>query len=114
MSQKTRILISILLLTTILTSTLWFNPSKAQEGPKGPGPDQNRQFNGTYVAWKKEENTTQENWNWQNQAWEFGPYPTFNIFLLNGTEVVDANFIPLGTPFKTIIYIQMRIFMEYT
>jgi len=113
MQSKTRILLSALLLTLIFTSTIWFNPLKAQEPqppPQNSPPHQDKQFNGTYIAWKKEENTTQENWNWLNQAWEFGPYPTFRIYLQNSTEVTDTNYVPLGTPFKAVIYVQKNIF----
>jgi len=113
MKPETRILLSAFLFITTLTSTIWFTPLKAQEPkpqPENPPPHQNRQFNGTYISWQKEENTTKENWNWRNQAWEFGPYPTFRIYLQNGTEVTDTNFIPLNTLFKTVIYVQKNIF----
>jgi hypothetical protein len=53
-------------------------------------------------------------WSWTNQAWEFGPYPNFAIFLQNGTEVTDFNFIPLGEPFTVVINIQKSIFVGNT
>ena len=113
MKTEKRILLNAFLLVVILASALWFTPLKAQE-PKppqdNPPPYKTPQFNGTYIAWKKEENTSKENWSWRNQAWEFGPYPTFSIYLQNGTEVTDTSYIPLGAPFKTIIYVQKNIF----
>jgi len=62
------------------------------------------------IAWSKQQNTTQENWSWMNQAWEFGPYPRFAIYLQNGTEVTDTNYIPLGEPFKAVITVKKTIF----
>src|SRR4030067_3434848 len=90
-------------------------PFKAQNLPP---PTQNSppqdQFNGTSVSWTSQQNTTQDIWSWTNQAWEFGPYPNFAIYLQNGTEVTDVNFIPLGVPFKVVINIQKNIFMGNT
>jgi hypothetical protein len=114
MKNYKRSLVSFFLIAIILLSTSWIRPLPAQEEPgpppRGPPPFEKRQFNGTYIAWEKEENTTSESWEWQSQAWEFGPYPNFAIFLLNGTEVTDKNFIPLGTPFKAVITVQKTIF----
>ncbi len=85
-------------------------PVKAQEQPPPP----QEQFDGTYVSWHSQQNTTSEEWSWTNQAWEFGPYPNFAIFLENGTEVTNSNFIPLGEPFKVVIIVQKSIFVGNT
>jgi len=120
MRIKLNTLLSALLIASIITSTVWFPTLKAQEPPPPPPDDGEpsplleKQFNGTYIAWKKEENTTQETWSWQNQAWEFGPYPTSRIYMQNGTEVTDAHYVPLGTSFKAVIYVQKNIFTGNT
>jgi hypothetical protein len=107
---------TLIILAVILPSAILIKPLPAQRGeepfppPKGPPPLENRQFNGTFIAWDKEENTTSDSWQWQSQAWEFGPYPNFAVFLLNGTEVTDTNFIPLDTPFKAVITVQKTVF----
>lgn len=106
---------SLFLLTLILLSASWINPLPAQEPPKEPPPKEpprfeDMQFNGTFIKWNKEENTTTEQWAWQSQAWEFGPYPSFAIYLQNGTEVTDANYVPLGEPFKVAIDAKKTIF----
>jgi len=107
------------MLLIILLSISWFNLAWAQEpGPPppkdAPPPTERKQFDGTYIFWDKQQNTTQETWNWMNQAWEFGPYPNFAIYLQNGTEVTDTNFIPLGTPFKVVINVKKNIFIGNT
>jgi hypothetical protein len=113
MKQFKRTFTSIFIIALIILSTSWIKPIPAQEPfppPREPPPFEDRQFNGTFIAWDKEENTTTERWTWQSQAWEFGPFPNFAIFLLNGTEVTDRNFVPLGTPFKAVITVQKSIF----
>src|SRR3990170_6368539 len=108
MKPRINILLSAILITITLTSAVMFKPLQAQkpepppQGDKHSPPRPDLQFNGTYISWDKQENTTQENWNWRNQAWEFGPYPTFHIYLSNGTEITDANFIPVGATFKAV------------
>jgi hypothetical protein len=105
-----------MLILTIILSMSILNPVKAQELPpptQNPPPNQN-QFNGTFVSWSSQQNTTQDTWNWTNQAWEFGPYPNYAIYLQNGTEVSDVNFVPLGEPFRVVINIQKSIFMGNT
>jgi hypothetical protein len=117
MKIRKRSLQSAILLLTILFSISMLNPAKAQESnppPKNPPPPGMTQFNGTYISWAKQQNTTQDTWSWTNQAWEFGPYPNFAIYLQNGTEVTDVNFIPLGVPFKVVINIQKSIFIGNT
>lgn len=107
--------------TLILLSASWTTPILAQEPPKEKPPEEqppeepprfeDRQFNGTFISWNKEESTMTEQWAWQNQAWEFGPYPTFAIFLLNGTKVTDINCVPLGELFKVVIDVKKTIFI---
>src|SRR3989337_1811192 len=93
MKPRINILLSAILITITLTSAVMFKPLQAQkpepppQGDKHSPPRPDLQFNGTYISWDKQENNTQENWNWRNQAWEFGPYPTFHIYLSNGTEI---------------------------
>ncbi|HKZ94218.1 MAG TPA: hypothetical protein VJ249_06540 [Candidatus Bathyarchaeia archaeon] len=116
MKPRINILLSAILITITLTSAVMFKPLQAQkpepppQGDKHSPPRPDLQFNGTYISWDKQENTTQENWNWRNQAWEFGPYPTFHIYLSNGTEITDANFIPVGATFKAVVYVQKNVF----
>ncbi|MCJ7560211.1 hypothetical protein MUO79_06285, partial [Candidatus Bathyarchaeota archaeon] len=116
MKKRKRSLQSAMLILTIILSMSILNPVKAQELPpptQNPPPNQN-QFNGTFVSWSSQQNTTQDTWNWTNQAWEFGPYPNYAIYLQNGTEVSDVNFVPLGEPFRVVINIQKSIFMGNT
>jgi len=115
MKPYKRTLTSLFILTLILLSASWINPLPAQEPPKEPPPGESppfedMQFDGTFIAWNKEENTSTEQWTWQNQAWEFGPYPTFAIYLQNGTEVTNTNYVPLGEPFKAVIDVKKTIF----
>jgi len=69
-------------------------------------------WNGTLVFWDKEHSTSQESWSWLSQSWEFGPYPNFAVYLLNGTPVTDSNYVPLGELFKVVIEVQKAIFTE--
>jgi hypothetical protein len=114
MKFQKRTSLSLFLIATILLSTSWIGTIPAQEEPlrppEGPPPLEGKPFNGTYIAWDKEENTTSDSWRWQSQAWEFGPFPNFAIYLLNGTLITDENFIPLGTPFKAVITVQKTVF----
>lgn len=74
-------------------------------------PDMMDQTEGNQVSWERQENTTTDTWDSSSQAWEFGPYPSFSIFLQNGTEVTDANYVPLGEPFLIVISVQKSIFV---
>ncbi len=69
-------------------------------------------WNGTYLIWDTITESEEESWDWLNQAWEFGPYPTFRLYLWNGTEVTTENFIPLGEEgkFKVVIEIDKSVF----
>ncbi len=115
MKTYKRTFTSLFILTLILLSASWIQPLSAQKPPKKPPPEErppfeDMQFNGTFIGWKTEEDTTTEQWTWQSQAWEFGPYPTFAIYLQNGTEVTDTNYVPLGEPFKVVIDVKKTIF----
>jgi hypothetical protein len=109
-------LTATILLALVIVSAIGLNTTHAQE-PNPPPPkdapalSKDRQFNGTYLSWSKQQNTTQETWSWTSQAWEFGPYPNFAVYLQNGTEITDDNYVPLGTPFVVVINIQKNIFM---
>src|SRR3972149_10930131 len=113
MQKRKRSLQSALIILTIILSASILNPVMAQElapPTQNPPPPQD-QFDGTFVSWTSQQNTTQDMWSWKNQAWEFGPYPNFAIVPQNGTEVTDFNFIPLGEPFTVVINIQKSIFV---
>ena len=73
-------------------------------------------WDGTYLLWDVSSESEQESWEWLNQAWEFGPYPSFKVLLWNGTEVTDDNFIPLGEEgkFKCVIEINKAVFAGMT
>ena len=117
MRIQKRSLQSAILILTIFLSTSMLNQAKAQDlnpPPKNPLSLNQAKFNGTYISWIKQQNTTQDTWSWTNQAWEFGPYPNFAIYLQNGTEVTNINFVPLGQPFKVVISIQKNIFVGNT
>src|SRR3990172_7881286 len=116
MATKKRSLQSaILLLTIIFSISATVGPAYAQVGDgtlQAPPPAPNQsQFNGTYTSWSKQQNTTLDSWNWTNQAWEFGPYPNYAIYLENDTEITNTNFIPLGVPFKVVMNIQKSVFI---
>ncbi len=66
---------------------------------------------GNNVSWQSKEQTTQTSWDWTNQGWQFGPYPTYAIILPNGTEITNDNYVPLNTPFTVRIDIQKSIFV---
>ena len=111
--RKRSLQTTILILTILFLSVNVLYPVNAQDfspPTQNPTPNQSS-FNGTYTSWTNQQNTTQESWNWTNMAWEFGPYPNFAILLQNGTEVTDANFVPLGQPFRVVINIQKSIFV---
>ncbi|MGD8505981.1 MAG: hypothetical protein PVF15_04885 [Candidatus Bathyarchaeota archaeon] len=119
MKSYKRTLATLFILAIIILSASWINPLTAQEPPpekppeEGP-PLEDMQFNGTFIGWNTEEDTVTDQWTWQSQAWEFGPYPTFAIYLQNGTEVTDINFVPLGEPFKISIEVAKTIFTGNT
>ena len=98
--EKTKHLIGSFLLVTIIFSMALLTPLASSETPEGNN-----------VSWQSQEETTQNNWNWTNQGWQFGPYPTFAIILQNGTEVTNDNYIPLGQIFTVKIDIQKSIFV---
>src|SRR3990170_5610209 len=111
--RKRSLQTTILILTILFLSVNVLYPVNAQDfspPTQNPTPNQSS-FNGTYTSWTNQQNTTQESWNWTNMAWEFGPYPNFAILLQNGTEVTNANFVPLGQPFRVVINIQKSIFV---
>jgi len=90
-------------------------PVPAQEKPPEQPPEEppwwkEEGFNGTLINWDKQHETHEELWNWLSQTWEFGPYPTFRIYLQNGTEVNDTNCIPLEETFTIAINVQKTIF----
>ena len=53
-----------------LTPTKAVDPIQQQNRPQGNN-----------VSWQSQQNTTQDSWNWTSQGWQFGPIPTFTIFL---------------------------------
>ena len=103
----------------IISSAISAPTLLAQEKPPGEHPEgppeekpwwKEKPINGTFIFWDKEHNTSQDSWSWLSQAWEFGPYPSFTIYLQNGTEVTDSNYIPLDEPFKIVIDVKKTIF----
>ena len=66
---------------------------------------------GNNVSWQSNEQTTQTSWDWTNQGWQFGPFPSFAIILPNGTEITNDNYVPLNSPFTVRIDIQKSIFV---
>lgn len=102
--------IILLLVASIFISLPGLSAQDKEKPPEGPPPDWNQDWNGTMIFWDTEHNTTQDSWGWSSQAWEFGPYPSFAVYLMNGTEVTNDNFIPLGEPFKIVINVQKNIF----
>jgi hypothetical protein len=104
--KKTKNIISSFLVLSIIISMASLTPTNAidlvqqQNGPQGNN-----------VSWQSQQNTTQDSWSWTSQGWQFGPIPTFTIFLENGTQVTDTNYIPLGQTFTTLIDVQKSIFV---
>jgi hypothetical protein len=35
---------------------------------------------GTHVSWNQDQNSTNDEWSWQNRNWLFGPRPTFEVY----------------------------------
>lgn len=105
MNNKRQTLLSIFLIILYLTVLLTSAPiSFSQEELKVP------QNEGIEASWEKEHESEIDDWNWRNIAWEFGPYPTYTVYLANGTEVLDNNFIPLEENFTVIIKVKKDIF----
>jgi hypothetical protein len=112
--------LSILIVTLMIISsaisapTLLAQEKPPEEHPEGPPEEKpwwkEEPINGTFIFWDKEHNTSQDSWSWLSQAWEFGPYPSFAIYLQNGTEITDSNYVPLGEPFKIVIDVKKTIF----
>ena len=96
-------IISILILITFLTSIVFIAPTRADI-------TQNQLPQGNNVSWQNEQNSTQDNWNWTNQGWQFGPYPSFKVFFQNGTEITDSNYLPLSQSFTVEISILKSVF----
>lgn len=100
-------------LILILFSATLIIPVPAQEPPPEESPEKPSQpegFNGTLIRWDEQHETFGDSWSWMNQAWEFGPYPTFRIYLQNETEVNDTNCVPLGENFTAVINVKKTIF----
>ncbi len=66
---------------------------------------------GNNVSWQSQDQTTQNSYDWTNQGWQFGPYPSFSIILPNGTEITNDNYIPLNQPFTVRIDVQKSVFV---
>ena len=66
---------------------------------------------GNNVSWQSQDQTTQTSYDWTNQGWQFGPYPSFSIILPNGTEITNDNYIPLNQPFTVRIDVQKSVFV---
>jgi len=66
---------------------------------------------GNNVSWQSQDQTTQNSYDWTNQGWQFGPYPSFSIILPNGTEITNDNYIPLNQPFTVRIDVQKSVFI---
>ena len=75
-------------------------------------PEYNSDVPGTHVTWEKTQETEVDSWDWRSLAWEFGPYPSYAIHLENGTEITDANFIPVGENFTVLINVQKDLFTD--
>jgi hypothetical protein len=97
--KKINHLTGSLLLITMVCSMVMSLPLAASDVPQGNN-----------VSWQSQNDTTQNSWNWTNQGWQFGPYPTFSLILANGTIVTDDNYIPIGQVFTAQIDIQKNIF----
>jgi hypothetical protein len=98
--EKTKQLTGSLLALTIMFSMALLVPLASSDTSVGNN-----------VSWQSQDETTQNNWDWTNQGWQFGPYPTFSIILQNGTELTNDNYIPLGQTFTVKIDIQKSIFV---
>ena len=94
-----RVIASLLILVIVLSMSGIILPVTAEE-PQGNN-----------VSWQSQEQTTQNSYDWTNQGWQFGPYPSFSIIFPNGTEVTNDNYIPLNQPFTVRIDIQKSVFV---
>jgi len=114
MKLKRVCLTFVTLILILFSSTLIIPISAQEEPPEEPSEEapwwKEEGFNGTLIHWDKQQETFDDSWSWVNQAWEFGPYPSFRIYLQNGTEVNDTNCIPLGELFTVVIDVKKTIF----
>jgi len=118
-TQRALARISTLFIVILLT-TSFVVAVPAQEEPKEEDHGEwepwwkQESFNGTFIHWDKQREEFRDSWSWLSQTWEFGPYPTFKIYLQNGTEVTNSNFIPLGENFTILIDVKKTIFTGNT
>ncbi len=96
--KKYSVLASLLIVITILSMA--YLPLIASDVPQGNN-----------VSWQSQTDTTQTNYNWTNQGWQFGPYPSFTIIMSNGSVVTNENYLPLDQQFTVQIDIQKSIFV---
>ncbi len=95
-----RRLTSEFLLMIIIFSMILFVPPATSDSPQGNN-----------VSWESQDDTTQNSWDWTNQGWQFGPFPTFTVILENGTEITNDNYVPLDQQFTVRMDIQKSIFV---
>ncbi|MDQ1279866.1 MAG: hypothetical protein QG670_1128 [Thermoproteota archaeon] len=100
------LVLTIIFALSLLAPTLTFNFAQPVSMPKSPP------RTGTTVSWAEEDNSTVDTSSWKNTMWQFGPYPTYQILLKDGTPVTDVNFIPVDEQFTVVINVQNGIFSE--
>ncbi len=102
----------LLFVFVVCFAFMMVNPVRAQDiAPPNSNIPPQEDFEGTFVSWDSQQEVISDDWSWTNQAWEFGPYPFFEVYLVNGTQVTDVNFVPLGEKFVVVVNVQKSIFV---
>ena len=66
----------------------------------------------TTASWESHDDSTSDNWSWENRNWLYGPNPYFSIYYDNKTEVSLDNFIQLDANMTLSAIIPKSILKE--
>ena len=68
------------------------------------------QDNGTDVWWYSAENSSSDEWSWDNKNWLFGPSPSFEVFHENGTLLTKDSYVEINDKVIITVTIPRGIF----
>ena len=69
---------------------------------------------GTQVSWNKDQNSTTNEWSWQNRNWLFGPRPTFDIYHQNSSLLTKDSYAQIGEQLRFVVTIPEGVFTQGT
>ncbi|RDE15619.1 MAG: hypothetical protein C4K49_05980 [Candidatus Thorarchaeota archaeon] len=66
---------------------------------------------GTQVWWNQDQNSTNDEWSWQNRNWLFGPRPTFEVYYHeNGTLFTEESYAGINELINVVVTVPKGVF----